>query len=88
LPRIFETIFLLFTLDDLALERRFEDWRVKTGRSLVKSKWFLFMVDTSKQSNDILRIADTSHAMSQIFEKVSFPTQKWIIFLPVQRVVF
>jgi len=45
LPRIFETIFLLLNLDDLALERRFEDWRVKTGRVLVNIQCYLSMVE-------------------------------------------
>jgi hypothetical protein len=76
LPRIFETIFLLLTLNDLALERSHEDWRVKTGRSPLKIKRFLSMVDPGEESDDILRIPEASSTMSQILEKASALTRQ------------
>jgi hypothetical protein len=49
---------------------------VKTGRSPLKIKWFLSMVDPGEESDDILRILEASSTMSQILEKASALTRQ------------
>jgi hypothetical protein len=56
---ILKTISLLFSLDEVAIKRSFENWRVKACHAFMNIQWFFSVINTSIKSYDILRISGT-----------------------------